>query len=43
MKRVDYNKEHFIWAKNDKDGENIMVKMKFWVAMNHCILPIVEL
>ena len=24
MKRVDGNKEHFIWAENDEDDENIM-------------------
>ena len=42
MKRVDGNKEHFIWAENDEDDENIMMKMKFWVALNHCILPLVE-
>ena len=39
---MDGNKEHFIWAEYDEDDEDIMMKMKFWVALNHCILPIVE-
>ena len=42
MKRVDGNKKRFIWAENDEDDKGIIMKMKFWVALNHCILPIVE-
>ena len=29
MKRVNDNKECFIWAENDEDDEGIMMKMKF--------------
>ena len=29
MKRVDYNKEGFIWAENDEDDQDVMMKMKF--------------
>ena len=37
MKRVDGNKEHFIWAKNDEDDED-----EVWSSLDHCILLIVE-
>ena len=37
MKRVDSNKEHFIWAKNDEDDED-----EVWSSLDHCILLIVE-
>ena len=42
MKRVNGNKEHFISAENDEDDKDILMKIKFWVVLNHCILPIVE-
>ena len=29
MKRVDGNKQRFIWTENDEDDEDIMMKMKF--------------
>ena len=29
MKRVDGNKERFIWRENDKGDEDIMIKIKF--------------
>ena len=29
MKRVDGNKECFIWRENDKGDEDIMIKIKF--------------